>query len=114
MKPTRTHTPRPDGRPACGVRGDTATAPEHVDCLRCRRTAWWAAGHDTMPRTLVMWPARGSVQAQFDALTDDEIIDYACDLLDGHRHTERVRPLRWLLTHPEAPIRWRLASGRIG
>ena len=125
MRPTRTHTPRPDGTPACGVRGDTATAPEHVDCLRCRRTAWWAATHEFMPRTLAMWPARGATVEALQALDGtDTLHHYAYALaedvdegLTGHdaeQHTERGDVLRWLLTHPEAPIRWRLASERTG
>ena len=124
MRPTRTHTPRPDGTPACGVRGDTATAPEHVDCLRCRRTAWWAADHEYMPRTLVMWPARRTHRSYLRALAGGQLGAYMLAMAedadegrtghDAEQHTERGDVLRWLLTHPEAPIRWRLASERTG
>ena len=123
MRPTRTHALRPDGTPACGVRGETSSAPEHVDCLRCRRTAWWAASHEFMPRTLVMWPARGATVESVSMIESGPPVSHlhaiADDMAEGQtghdaeQHTERGDVLRWLLDHPEAPIRWRLASGRI-
>lgn len=100
----------------CGTGWWCTTDPARVTCERCRRTTAWAAAHEEMPRTLLVWAAPDATVSSLRALSATPIGPYVEALAEsaeeglgfGRQATESGSALRWLMANPGAPIRWRL------